>query len=51
MPVAAAYRADPRFLELGEEFADPVAPARFPQSIPRFRNDRAVSEHASGGTH
>jgi uncharacterized protein YdiU (UPF0061 family) len=40
MPVSPAYRPDPRFMRLGPEFADPVAPAAFPQAILRYRNDR-----------
>jgi uncharacterized protein YdiU (UPF0061 family) len=43
MPVSPAYRPDPRLPELGPEFADPVAPADFPQTILRFRNDRAAA--------
>ena len=43
MPVSADYRPDPRFMTLGPEFADEVEPARFPQSILRFRNDRAAA--------
>lgn len=43
MPVAPAYRPDPRFQALGPEFADPVAPARFPETRLRFRNDRIAS--------
>jgi serine/tyrosine/threonine adenylyltransferase len=42
MVVAAAYRPDPRFAALGGEFADVVAPAQFPQSIIRYRNQRAA---------
>ena len=38
MPVTAAYKPYPRFERLGPEFADPVAPARFPQHILRRRN-------------
>ncbi|MEO7240515.1 MAG: protein adenylyltransferase SelO family protein [Sphingomicrobium sp.] len=38
--MTADYRPDPLILELGSDFYDPVAPARFPQSIPRFRNRR-----------
>ena len=34
------YRPDPKILELGADFYDPVAPARFPQAIPRFLNHR-----------
>jgi len=40
MPVSSHYRAAPRFLELGDGFADPVQPARFPQHRLRFRNQR-----------
>jgi uncharacterized protein YdiU (UPF0061 family) len=40
MPVSPAYRPDPRFMQLGPEFADPVRPAAFPQAITRFRNQR-----------
>lgn len=43
MPVSAAYRPDPVFMRLGAEFADPVAPAEFPETILRFRNDRAAA--------
>ncbi|MBV9509516.1 MAG: YdiU family protein, partial [Caulobacteraceae bacterium] len=43
MPVSAAYRPDPRFMLLGPEFADPVAPASFPRSDLRFRNQRAAA--------
>ncbi|WP_135212894.1 protein adenylyltransferase SelO [Vitreimonas flagellata] len=38
MPVTASYRPDPLFSKLGPEFADPVAPSRFPQHILRRRN-------------
>jgi uncharacterized protein YdiU (UPF0061 family) len=34
------YRPDPRFLELGPDFYDPVEPARFTQAIERFANRR-----------
>jgi uncharacterized protein YdiU (UPF0061 family) len=43
MPISATYRPDPVFMRLGPEFADPVAPADFPQTILRFRNDRAAA--------
>jgi uncharacterized protein YdiU (UPF0061 family) len=43
MPVLAAYRPDPRFAELGPEFADEVTPARFPREILRYRNQRAAA--------
>jgi len=35
-----AYRPDPKILELGTDFYDAVEPARFPQAIPRFLNQR-----------
>jgi uncharacterized protein YdiU (UPF0061 family) len=40
LPLPAPYRPDPRILELGEAFYDPVDAADFPQTILRFRNDR-----------
>ena len=43
MPVSPAYRPDPRLPALGPEFADPVAAADFPQTLLRFRNDRAAA--------
>lgn len=43
MPVSPAYRSDARFMHLGPEFADPVAPADFPRTILRRRNDRAAA--------
>ncbi len=43
MPVSAAYRPDPRLQTLGGEFADPVAAADFPETILRFRNQRAAA--------
>ncbi|HEX4713223.1 protein adenylyltransferase SelO [Phenylobacterium sp.] len=43
MPVSPAYRPDPRFPELGPEFADPVRAEAFPKTILRFRNDRAAA--------
>jgi uncharacterized protein YdiU (UPF0061 family) len=36
----ANYRPDPRILDLGPDFYDPVEPARFPQAIPRLLNRR-----------
>src|SRR5689334_23133909 len=36
----ASYRPDPAILELGTDYFDPVAPARFPKCVPRFVNDR-----------
>jgi serine/tyrosine/threonine adenylyltransferase len=35
-----SYRPDPRILELGGDFYDPVAPADFPQTRTRFFNRR-----------
>jgi serine/tyrosine/threonine adenylyltransferase len=43
MPVSPAYQPDPQFPKLGPEFADPVKAAEFPQTILRFRNDRAAA--------
>ncbi|WP_339747711.1 YdiU family protein [uncultured Maricaulis sp.] len=34
------YTPDPRFMALGPDFADPVAPAAFPKAIERFWNGR-----------
>ena len=34
------YRPDPKILELGGDFYDPVRPADFPKAIPRFLNRR-----------
>jgi len=42
MPAGAAWRPDPMFAGLGTEFHDLVAPAEFPKTIMRFRNDRAA---------
>ena len=42
MPISFRYSPEPRFQTLGPEFADPVAPARFPAEILRFRNQRAA---------
>ena len=36
----ASYHPDPKILTLGQDFYDPVEPARFPQAIPRFLNRR-----------
>jgi uncharacterized protein YdiU (UPF0061 family) len=43
MPVSSAYQPDPQVPQLGPEFADPVRAARFPQTILRYRNDRAAA--------
>ncbi|WP_205478332.1 protein adenylyltransferase SelO family protein [Sphingomonas arenae] len=40
MATKQAYRPDPRILELGDAFYDPVEPARFPRAVPRFLNQR-----------
>ena len=34
------YRPDPKILELGPDFYDPVEAARFPRAVPRFANRR-----------
>ena len=36
------YLPDPRFIGLGGDYADPVAPADFPKSVIRFRNQAAA---------
>jgi serine/tyrosine/threonine adenylyltransferase len=38
MPLTKRYRPTDLFQRLGPEFADPVAPAQFPQHILRYRN-------------
>lgn len=43
MPFSPAYRPDPRFQALGGEFSDPVVAADFPETILRYRNDRAAA--------
>jgi uncharacterized protein YdiU (UPF0061 family) len=43
MPVSERYRPADLFQRLGPEFADPVAPARFPQHILRYRNQAWAS--------
>ena len=40
--MAQTYRPDPRILELGDAFYDPVEAADFPQTILRFRNERSA---------
>ena len=45
MPVhPQAYRPGTALLDLGPDFWDPVAPADFPETLLRFRNDRAAAE-------
>ena len=44
MAPAQPYRPDPRILDLGDGFYDPVAAAQFPAAIPRFLNLRAAAE-------
>ncbi len=43
-PQAPSYVADPAILKLGDAYYDAVAAADFPQTILRFRNDRAAAE-------
>jgi uncharacterized protein YdiU (UPF0061 family) len=43
MPFSPAYRPDPRFCALGEEFFDPVQPAEFPRADIRYRNSAAAA--------
>jgi len=42
-PQASPFRPERTILELGETMFDPVAAADFPQTILRFRNDRAAA--------
>ncbi|MGN6270121.1 MAG: protein adenylyltransferase SelO [Sphingomonas sp.] len=42
LPQPSRYRPETAILELGGAFYDPVAPARFPETRLRFRNDRAA---------
>jgi uncharacterized protein YdiU (UPF0061 family) len=42
MALAQSYRPDVTIFELGEEFYDPVEPAKFPQCTLRFLNRRAA---------
>jgi uncharacterized protein YdiU (UPF0061 family) len=44
MTLPQPYRPNPKILELGEGFYDPVSPAVFPAAIPRFLNQRAAGE-------
>ncbi len=44
MPVSDAYRPEPRFFDLGDDYGDAVQAAEFPRTILRFRNDRAAAE-------
>lgn len=43
MPVTSAYRPEPRFFDLGDEFADAVVSADFPETRLRYRNERAAA--------
>lgn len=43
-PLPQAYRPENTILDLGEAFYDPVGAADFPQTVLRFRNDRAAAE-------
>lgn len=43
MPVSPDYRPEPRFADLGSDYGDAVKAANFPQTILRFRNDRAAA--------
>jgi uncharacterized protein YdiU (UPF0061 family) len=42
--LVTAYRPDPKILELGGDFYDPVEPAKFPRALPRFLNRRSASK-------
>ena len=43
MPVSARYRPEPHFAALGDAYGDAVLAAAFPQTVLRFRNDRAAA--------
>lgn len=43
-PISAAFRPERAVLALGDGFYDVVAPADFPKTLLRFRNDRAAAE-------
>ena len=43
MPPSPTYQPDPQWPRLGPELADPVKAADFPQTILRYRNDRAAA--------
>lgn len=49
MPPDPAYRPDPKITELGAAFYDPVRAADFPQTLLRFRNDRAAASVGLAG--
>ncbi len=42
MPVSSAYRASTSHAALGSDFYDEVAAAKFPQTVIRYRNQRAA---------
>lgn len=48
-PQDAIYRPSPRILDLASWIGDPVAPADFPETRLRFRNDRAAAEVGLAG--
>lgn len=43
MPVSPDYRPEPRFFDLGDDYGDAVQAAAFPQTVLRFRNNRAAA--------
>lgn len=42
MPISAAYQADVKITELGDDFYDPVSAARFPKTLLRYRGQDAA---------
>jgi serine/tyrosine/threonine adenylyltransferase len=44
IPQDAVYRPDPAISQIADFIADPVAPADFPETKLRFRNDRAAAQ-------
>src|SRR5664279_1450085 len=48
MPVSSAYRGSTSHTALGSDFFDEVAAAKFPQTIIRYRNQRAAKSVGLG---
>ncbi|WP_122465893.1 protein adenylyltransferase SelO [Brevundimonas lutea] len=48
MPVAPDYDPEPAFFALGDDYADAVRPADFPEPTLRWRHDRAAAEVGLG---
>ena len=48
LPQAAIYRASPRIMAIADWIGDPVRASDFPETILRWRNDRAAAEVGLG---